>query len=102
MKALNIDSTVKVRLTKYGKEVHRKNWEDFWSSINRLDENPYEPPNTDAGGYVEFEMWYLMDTFGSHCGKEQPFCGEILIDEDDLKEVEIDKEGKYWVADERS
>jgi hypothetical protein len=100
MKSFNINSTVKVRLTKYGKELHRKDWEDFWSSINRLDENPYEPPTPDAGGYVEFQMWDLMDTFGSHCGmcKEQPLCSVILIDEDDLKEVEIDKEGKYWVA----
>ena len=100
MKSFNINSTVKVRLTKYGKELHRKDWEDLWSSANRLDEKPYEPPNTDADGYVRFQMWDLMGKFGSHCGlcKEQPFYTVILIDEKDLKEVEIDKEGKYWEA----
>ena len=98
MKSFNINSTVKVRLTKYGKELHRKYWEDLWISINRL---PYEPPTPDAGGYVEFQIWELIDTFGSPCGmcEGEPLCSAILIDEDDLKEVEIDKEGKYWVAE---
>ena len=98
MKSFDINSTVKVRLTEYGKELHRKNWESLWTSINRLDEHPYEPPKTDADGYVEFQMWDLMGRLGKYCdwGCDLPFETVILIDEKDLKEVEIDKEGKYW------
>jgi hypothetical protein len=90
MKLFNINSTVKVRLTKFGKELHKKDWEDFWSSVGRLDENPYRPPTPDADGYVEFQMWDLMEKFGSHCGmcKEQPFDSVILIDD---KETDISK-----------
>jgi hypothetical protein len=90
MKLFNINSTVKVRLTKFGKELHKKDWEDFWSSVGRLDENPYRPPTPDADGYVEFQMWDLMEKFGSHCGmcKEQPFDFVILIDD---KETDISK-----------
>jgi hypothetical protein len=100
MKSFNINSTVKVRLTKVGEELLRKNWESLWTSINRLDEHPYEPPNTDADGYVEFQMWDLMGRLGEYCdwGCDLPFCTVILIDENDLKEVEIDKEGNNWEA----
>lgn len=100
MKSFNINSTVKVRLTKYGEELLKKDWEDFWNSFGRLDEFPYKPPTPDADGYVEFQMWELMGRLGEYCGlaDDLPFDTVILIDENDLKEVEIDKEGKYWEA----
>jgi hypothetical protein len=89
MKQFNINSTVKVRLTDYGKELHKKQWEDFWSSFGKLDKNPYKPLETDADGYCEFQMWDLMEKFGSHCGvlKEVAFETVILIDEGDLKDA---------------
>ena len=61
MKSFNINETVKVRLTEYGKKLHKQQWEDFWSSIGRLKENPYEPPEEDENGYVKFQMWDLME-----------------------------------------
>ena len=87
MKQFNINATVKVRLTKFGKELHKKQWEDFWSSCNRLEDFPYTPPKTDPDGYVEFQMWELMETFGGHIGlcKEPAFDTVILIDDKDLK-----------------
>ena len=102
MKSFNINSTVKVRLTKYGKELLRKDWESLWTSINRLDEHPYKPPTPDADGYVRFQMWELMERLGEYCGwvDDLPFETVILIDEKDLKEVEIDKEGNNWEAKE--
>ena len=98
MKSFNINSTVKVRLTKVGEELLKKDWEDFWNSFGRLDEFPYKPPTPDADGYVKFQMWELMTRLGEYCGllADLPFYTVILIDEKDLKEVEIDKEGKYW------
>jgi hypothetical protein len=92
MKSFNINSTVKVRLTKYGEELYKKDWEGLLSSVGRL--NPYKPPTTDADGYVEFQMWDLMEKLGGYCswGGDLPFDTEILIDDKDLKgEVEIDE-----------
>ena len=89
MKSFNINYNVKVRLTKFGKELHKKQWEDFWNSIGRLDEFLYTPPKEDENGYVEFQLWNLMEKFGSHCGvcKELAFETIILIDERDLKDA---------------
>ena len=88
MKSFNINETVKVRLTKFGKELHKKQWEDFWSSIGRLDEFPYVHPKEDENGYVEFQLWSLMQQFGDYCSlsKELPFETVILTDEKDLKD----------------
>jgi hypothetical protein len=88
MKHFNINCNVKVRLTKFGKELHKKDWEDFWNSIGRLDEFPYTPPKEDENGYCEFQMWDLMKKFGSYCGlgREMPFDTVIFIDEKDLKD----------------
>ena len=87
MKSFNINETVKVRLTKYGKELHKQQWEDFWNSVGRLKEFPYTPPIEDENGYVQFQMWDLMEKFGNHCGlcKELAFETVILIDEKHLK-----------------
>jgi hypothetical protein len=89
MKHFNINCNVKVRLTKFGKELHKQQWEDFWRSIGRLDENPYTPPKEDENGFCEFQMWDLMEKFGNHCGlcKELAFDTIILIDEKDLKDA---------------
>jgi len=87
MKSFNINETVKVRLTEFGKGLHKKQWEDFWNSHGKLDKFPYEPPKEDENGYCEFQMWDLMEKFGNHCGlcKELAFETVILIDEEDLK-----------------
>jgi hypothetical protein len=87
-KKFNINTNVKVRLTKFGKELHKKQWEDFWNSHGKLDKFPYEPPKEDENGYCEFIMWDLMNKFGSYCvlGCELPFETVILIEDNDLKD----------------
>jgi hypothetical protein len=89
MKSFNINETVKVRLTKYGKELYKKQWVDFWNSVGRLEENPYTPPEEDENGYVQFQMWDLMEKFGNHCGlcRELAFETVILIDERHLEDA---------------
>jgi hypothetical protein len=86
MKSFNINYTVKIRLTKFGKELHKQQY--FWNSVDRLDQFPYTPPKEDENGYCEFQMWDLMEKFGPYCGlgKEPPFDTVILIDEKDLKD----------------
>jgi hypothetical protein len=87
-KKININDTVKVRLTEFGKELHKKLWDDFWSANGVLDKFPYTPPKTDPDGYCEFQMWNLMQDFGAYCGlgNELPFETVILIDERNLKD----------------
>jgi len=90
MKKFDINSTVKVRLTEFGKKLDKQLWEEFWSSNGLLEAFPYSPPETDSEGYCEFQMWYLMQEFGAYCGiggigQEQPFETVILIDEEDLE-----------------
>ena len=53
-----------------------------------LDKFPYTPPKEDENGYVEFQMWNLMQDFGAYCGlgNELPFETVILIDEEYLKD----------------
>ena len=87
-KKFNINHSIKVRLTKFGKELHKKEWEDFWISVGRLHQFPYTPPKEDENGYVEFQLWGLVKHFGPYCGlgQEPPFETVILIDEGDLKD----------------
>jgi hypothetical protein len=89
MKSFSINTNVKIRLTKFGKELHKKQWEDFWNSHGKLDKFPYEPPKEDENGYCEFIMWDLMNKFGSYCvlGCELPFETVILIEDNDLKDA---------------
>jgi hypothetical protein len=89
MKSFNINSTVKVKLTEYGKRLHKDFYEDFWGSQGKLDKFPYTPPETDPDGYCEFPLWDLMEGFGDYCGlgRELPFDTVILIDEKDLKDA---------------
>ncbi len=89
MKSFNINYNVKVRLTKFGKELHRQRWEDFWNSYGKFEyQFPYTPPKEDENGYCEFQMWELMEKFGPYCGLgcEPPFDTVILINEKDLKD----------------
>lgn len=85
---LNTNSVVKVRLTSYGKNVHRKNHEDFVSKVGR-ELFDYFPPPEDENGYSEFQLWVLMKEFGDKCGLVDPLCfeTEILIEDKDLKPI---------------
>jgi hypothetical protein len=85
MKKLNINSNVKVKLTKFGKEYHKQRHIDFWSGCQG-NGFPYVPPKEDADGYCEFQLWRLMEIFGSLCKMacELPFETVILIDDKDL------------------
>ena len=89
-KKFNINSTVKIRLTEYGKQVLEKEHNKFWSSRGMLDKFPYQPYQEDENGYVKFQLWNLMDKLGKYCGIgcAMPFDTVILIDEDNLRDVE--------------
>jgi hypothetical protein len=87
MKQFNINHTVKIRLTEFGKQMLERDHNDFWGSRGIMRDHPYEPPKEDENGYVKFQLWFLMYQLGKYCGlgRETPFDTVILIDEEDLK-----------------
>lgn len=78
---ININHTVRVKLTDLGRELHRKDHKDFWTANGRPDMK-YFPPVTDADGWSRFQLWSLMQYFGKHLslGVVLPFDPEIEYD----------------------
>lgn len=80
----NINEDVKVKLTKRGMDLHRKNHDD----LNRMiadrggDAGEYRPPKLDADGFYETQMWCLMREFGKHIcmGMDSPFETTIKLE----------------------
>lgn len=73
---ININDNVKLRLTEYGRTIHK----DHFSG--RLGSNAYEQyycPDDD--GYVTMQLWEVMQVFGSHLhlGNEMPFETNIQV-----------------------
>ena len=89
-KSLNVNSSVKVKLTEYGKQMLERDHIEFWGGRGMLDKFPYKPREEDENGYVEFQLWSLMYQLGKYCniGCVMPFETIILIDEKDLRDVE--------------
>lgn len=52
-----------VRLTDYGREVHRENFDALGIPFGTL---PYRPPTEDAEGWSKWQLWNLMQEFGPH------------------------------------
>lgn len=86
MLPFNINSWVKVKLTKYGESI-------ITEQVNELNEarrkrgiegNIERVIKRDENGYSKFQMYDLMSTFGSYMGitQELPFEVEILIEGD--------------------
>gem|GEM_PF-1734656 len=72
--SLNVNDTVKVKLTDLGREVHKAYWEPF--SAGR-----YLPPKVDPDGFSDFQLWDLMATFGHkiRMGMDVPFETNIRV-----------------------
>lgn len=81
---LNINDTVKVKLTQQGRELHRIAHIKFWSERGYMDANkpfPYRAPEEDVEGYSRWQLWDLMATFGPYIYMDcdPPFETEILL-----------------------
>lgn len=76
----NINQFVRVRLSDFGRAIHRREWDAFPYCS-------YQPPHEDENGWSRWQMWDLMRTFGPHLfngAVELPFATEIEILTDDL------------------
>ncbi len=63
----NINDTVRVRLTDHGRAVHKADHYTFWAKFGgQLRAPKYIPPVEDAEGWSKWQLWVLMNAFGSH------------------------------------
>ncbi len=76
----NINNTVKVKLTDYGRRMLEADHYDFWNKQGRL--MPYKPPEEDYEGWSEWQLWVLMRNLGPHItlGSDIPFETTIQIE----------------------
>jgi hypothetical protein len=74
----NLNGYVRVKLNQHGKQLYS----DYWSPYAWLKE-----PEIDDEGYTQFQMWQLMNIFGTHLynGCKTPFETTILIPMDELE-----------------
>ena len=91
MKHLNLNSTIKVRLTDYGKDIFYHYFDDLNIFIVSRGGKEIEPcyPNVDENGYSKFQLWDFMNIYGPYMrlgarNVIEPL--EICIDENDLEE----------------
>lgn len=80
---LNINDTVKVKLTDAGIAILRKNHDELARSFPKLGD--FKLPIVDPDGYSSFQLWGLMETFGPymHIGFKVPFETEIVVNDKD-------------------
>lgn len=69
----NINDKVRVKLTDYGRQVHRADRERLYAQLGM--KGDYVPPKEDENGWSEWQLWVLMEELGRHLrlGGETPF-----------------------------
>ena len=80
MTEFNINNTVMVRLTEYGKAKHRESREKFYKQLGMNVE--YTAPKEDEDGWSKWQLWELMSEFGKYIslGGRVPFETTIRLD----------------------
>ena len=76
----NVNQNVKVKITPYGKECLRRNYDRKMSCYAEL-VYPFELPKEDEDGYTTFQLWDLMREFGEYMfmGNKNPFAMNIKL-----------------------
>jgi len=80
----NINNYVRVRLTETGKKELIRQAKKFRKDFPSV-KNTYILPKEYGGGWSRWQLWTLMDTFGSvmHMGFDPPFETDIEMEEPD-------------------
>lgn len=63
---LNLNSTVRFKLTDKGRELHKYDFEEFWNYRNRPASVVYRPLKEDEEGYSKMQLWDFMNIFGKY------------------------------------
>lgn len=77
MNSVNLNSYVKVKLTKLGEEIysHQYDW-----AVGRLQNFERPLPIADEDGYIVIELWRLFEIYGKYvgCARDQIFQGALI------------------------
>ncbi len=83
MTTFNINDYVCIKLTDYGRECLRQNWEALnKQTLGKLAQvAPYQPKTEDKDGWSKWQLWNLMEELGPHIslGGRMPFEANIQL-----------------------
>lgn len=77
----SINNTVRVRLTKFGRDLLRQNHQRLFGDRADDPNFAYKPPE-EIDGWATFQLWKLMEVFGPHIHHamvDMPFETEIEL-----------------------
>lgn len=87
---INLNETIKVKLTPYGAEIYYKQFDEVNKQRGREICKP-QMPRIDKDGYTEFQLWHFMELYGEHIGMCKPnviepldivYCGNVKCHSD--------------------
>ena len=64
---INLNDTIKVKLTPYGAEIYYKQFDELNKQRGREICKPHMP-RIDKDGYTEFQLWHFIELYGQHIG----------------------------------
>jgi hypothetical protein len=68
--AVNINDTVRIRMTVLGRRIARQEIDDLNATLNGVVTLRY--PEEDSGGWSRWQLWEVMRTFGAVIGNGMP------------------------------
>ena len=71
----NLNYYIKVKLTEYGKQVHREYWKPVCNDVRLA----YKEPEVDSDGYSSFQMHDFINVFGKHMTMGAPLVCETNV-----------------------
>ena len=74
---INLNETVKVKLTDFGKEIYYHRYDRINQIAGREICKP-KFPKEDENGYTEFQLWCFIELYGEHMGMASPNVIEPL------------------------
>lgn len=74
---INLNETIKVKLTPYGAEIYYKQFDELNKQYGREICKP-QMPKIDKDGYTEFQLWNFIELYGQHIGMCKPNVIEPL------------------------
>ena len=74
---INLNETVKVKLTPYGAEIYYKQFDEVNKQYGKEICKPHMP-RIDKDGYTEFQLWHFIELYGQHIGICKPNVIEPL------------------------
>ena len=74
---INLNETIKVKLTPLGAEIYYKQFDELNKECGREICKP-QMPKIDKDGYTEFQLWHFIELYGEHIGMCKPNVIEPL------------------------